>query len=585
MELAQSIYDMLHAAETSAIPLDCLAASINEKLPQNKSVTVEDLNRLKDRAVPPPGPLQELIQREGYQQLLHSAAKRARAREILKPLSQQFGSSSVLQVLAQHGVHLQPELLERITVDQDVLPEAVAHYILANAEILRQEVAEASAHQREAQRVDEFRRTLANILQYLHTEAERLVLARALLGQNASREQVSHLAEKLPRIAAGQELDHQVMTTVLEEGHRYLRKVRLFRAIQDLISAPKSATDIANAANVDNATVTHFNQSLSGSTETIAKLERACASLYREMARKGKQSTWSASREQLHPEEKAAVGAHWAEYHFLKDLPGPTGNYATTAATVLVSHGTTQTEVVDQVLRWIELQLADTYYITWYPAGTRVADRIRQFQLENPHLRTAAQLFLLPGLVDLERERIFGPEVQAFLENWQRIFTYIWLGAYAFDLTNGIAYFQFEDEVPLQRLLAGRPAIEKVLFLDWSKLRCEGAPGFGVAELLEDAKGVTICVGVQSAPARLRAEVRKQFGELVHQVARALHSPPEPKRLRLCLVCSVEQGEVLSATVEGHGRFHWNHSAQPGSHKWDDITPHRGGRATKSTRS
>jgi hypothetical protein len=202
--------------------------------------------------------------------------------------------------------------------------------------------------------------------------------------------------------------------------------------------------------------------------------------------------TWSARRARHKTEEKTLMGRYFANHDFLVNDDAQTDPLARTmVASILVNQGTTPSVVVEETLGWIKRQ-AWTPDVTWYTPGSLVPGTLRSVRLSDPGLRSATRVFLFPGRIDPETEAVCGPETLKFVEQLKRRFTCALLSAHSIDLAEGDIYFNYSEEVPLQRACARMYAAHKFLFFDTSKFRSEGDPSFSVRDLLETAEAVTI---------------------------------------------------------------------------------------------
>ena len=350
-------------------------------------------------------------------------------------------------------------------------------------------------------------------------------------------------AEDLQRAREGQgRLADAIVERLRIDGRSLVQKAELENQLRLLMRLGITETQIAQEAGVNVATVSRLLSAWEGSAQTIQNLENALRSLLRQAAKNWfrMSPTWSDSRGHHQQEDKKLIGEYWASQEFM--VTDPKKPARDTVGSALVPQGTTQAAVVEKILDWLQRQTGVAYHITWYVAGTLVADKMRQFQRDYPHLRSAARLFFLPGDVDLEREAVLGPAAVEFAQKLARWFRYALLSSHSFDLRNGQAYFQFNDEVELLSALARRQAKEKILFLDRTKFRPEGVPGYTVRDLLEGAERVTICtVSTEADDAR-----REAFNELAEELLEA--GPGEQKCLRLCLVKSAGTAVVDERT-------------------------------------
>lgn len=345
--------------------------------------------------------------------------------------------------------------------------------------------------------------------------------------------------EDLEAAAKGRgELPAALKQHLAADGRSLVHKAELANQLRLLMRLGITETQIAQEAGVNTSTVSRLLSAWEGSPETVQKLENALRRLFNQAAKNwsGMFPTWSGSRGQHQHQDKELIGEYWARCEFM--VTEGRSQARDTVGSALVPQGTTQAAVVGKILDWLQAQAGVAYHITWYVAGTLVADRMRQFQRDCPHLRSAARLFFLPGDVDLEREAVLGPAAVEFAKSLTRCFRYALLSSYTFDLLSGQTYFQFDDEVELLSALAKRSAKEKILFLDRSKFRREGVPGYRVHDLLESAERVTICTVSTEAD----ADRKKDFVEL----AQDLLAPGkgQVKCLRLCLVKKADSADI-----------------------------------------
>lgn len=203
---------------------------------------------------------------------------------------------------------------------------------------------------------------------------------------------------------------------------------------------------------------------------------------------------WSRQRAQHQIGEKRLMAEFYALHDFLVPAnANPALDPREPFASILVTQGTTPNVVVEAALKWIEQnQHLGSFGIIWYTPGALVPGTLLDFRLRNPALRAAAQLFLFPGRVNFETEAVSGPEALAFAEQLDRCFTYAFLGANSFDIESGTAYFAYSEEITLQRAYATLYAAHKFLFLDASKFKSNGNPGYNVRDLLETSEMITI---------------------------------------------------------------------------------------------
>jgi len=144
--------------------------------------------------------------------------------------------------------------------------------------------------------------------------------------------------------------------------------------------------------------------------------------------------------------------------------------------------------------------------------------------------------------VDPETEAVSGPEALRFAEQLKRRFTYAFLSSYCFLMSEGVIYFHYADEVPLQRACARLYAAHKFLFFDSSKFRGEGDPGYGIAELLATSEAVTI----YTVSSENDAALANDFETLCHNVLVDIDKGlPGSKSLRLCVVANIETTSIL----------------------------------------
>lgn len=209
------------------------------------------------------------------------------------------------------------------------------------------------------------------------------------------------------------------------------------------------------------------------------------------------QHTWSSVRSELQSNEKRLMGEYFALHDFLVPLgSNPELVQRDTVASILVNQGTTPNIVVEETLKWVveytEGGTLNTLNLTWHSPGAGVATTLQKVREAHTSLRQATYLFLFPGLVDFETEAVSGPEAVAFAEQLDRCFTYAFLSVNTFDMNDGTAYFAYSDEVGLQAACANRYASHKFLFLDSTKFKREGRPGYTLHDLLSTAEALTI---------------------------------------------------------------------------------------------
>ena len=189
-----------------------------------------------------------------------------------------------------------------------------------------------------------------------------------------------------------------------------------------------------------------------------------------------------------------------------------------TVASILVNQGTTPNVLVQQALTWIKTHWKlGPFDITWYTTGGLVNATLHDFRSKNPTLSIAGQIFLFPGRVNTDMQAVSGPEAEQFVETLDVDFTYAFLSVYAFDVDAGRAQFQYSEEVRLQRACARLYADHKFLFIDSSKFKREGKRGYRFAELLEEAKTVTIYTTTSPEDEALS----ERFGALCDQLLSA----------------------------------------------------------------
>lgn len=225
--------------------------------------------------------------------------------------------------------------------------------------------------------------------------------------------------------------------------------------------------------------------------------------------------------------DKRLIAGDFADHEFLVPADAcPEEEPRAKVASIFVGNGSTQSEAVGGSLTWMEQRRdlkRETFDITWYSIGAVVPSLLRSFVQRNPDLAAAAQLFLFPGKVDRNLGSVSGPEATEYVRNFKgrRRFTYAFLGAHAFDITTGEAYFHFSDELELQRACAALHAVHKFLFLSPAKFKfqsIEGHVGYGLADLLCDAQSVSICTASSPLDDSIQAAFQELAGKMLEKV-------------------------------------------------------------------
>jgi len=205
------------------------------------------------------------------------------------------------------------------------------------------------------------------------------------------------------------------------------------------------------------------------------------------------QAGWSTRNANTKTMEKAAMADYFVEQEF---LVANSVSSRLKFATIIVNPGTTQQFVIRKGLDWIRLNDHELsqFDITWYTPGSLLPSVLKEFRDKNPHLIQATQLFLFPGRIDIQIDSVASPETAMFVEHYDRTFTYAFLGANSFNLTNGGVYFHFSSEIALQRAIALKDAKHKYLFLDSAKLDTisEGGKAYDFKDLLRSSHSVSI---------------------------------------------------------------------------------------------
>jgi hypothetical protein len=245
------------------------------------------------------------------------------------------------------------------------------------------------------------------------------------------------------------------------------------------------------------------------------------------------------------------LAQHFVEHDFLvPDEASPETDPRMTAASILVTSGTTPNVVVERCMTWIaEDGLARPFFLTWFTTGALVPATLRRFRNQKPELRNATQLFLFPGQVDREVEAVSGPEAEEFAARLQRSFTYSLLSAYAFDPSTGNFCFHFSFEVRLQRACALHYADHKIIFLDSSKFRREGEIAYSLKDLVETASSVTFYSSSICSAEFLRQSFESLFDATLSPGAPSSETSRK-KTLRLILV---GRGELPSRSIRRTG--------------------------------
>jgi hypothetical protein len=258
--------------------------------------------------------------------------------------------------------------------------------------------------------------------------------------------------------------------------------------------------------------------------------------------------SWGGRRAKLFPEEKGWMAAYCVEHDFLVRQGCDPSAPRDTVASILVNQGSTPDVVVKRALEWIRIHWpSGPFDVTWYTPGGLVNATLHGFRKKNPAYSLGAQTFLFPGRVNTDLQAVSGPEAEVFVEKLDIDFTYAFLSAYAFDLEAGRTRFQYSEEVRLQRLCARLYADHKFLFLDSSKFKREGKHGYGLEELLDKARTVTIYT-TSSAQNR---SITDRFVSLCERLL--LKGPDDPSRLRTMRLRIVFQGAARAEPVEHTG--------------------------------
>jgi hypothetical protein len=201
---------------------------------------------------------------------------------------------------------------------------------------------------------------------------------------------------------------------------------------------------------------------------------------------------WSYRRAQMHTSQKEWMAKYCVEHELLV-IDGPAGS-RDTVASILVIQGTTPNVVVREALDWMTRYWTQfgPFDVTWYTTSGLVMSTLRDFRVSNSEQSIAAQIFLFPGRVNNDMQAVSGPVAEQFVKHFDIDFTYAFLSAYAFDLESGRTRFQYGEEVALQTACARLYAAHKFLFIDSSKFRRDGTPGYSLSDLLTASQTVTI---------------------------------------------------------------------------------------------
>jgi hypothetical protein len=262
------------------------------------------------------------------------------------------------------------------------------------------------------------------------------------------------------------------------------------------------------------------------------------------------------------------VAEYFVMHDFLvRDGVSPESATRETAASILVNAGTTPNEVVKAALQWMKEEWRERgpFSVTWYTGNALVAATLQEYRVDNVQLRSAAELFLLPGPVNSDLDSVMGRVPAEFvLKQIDRHFSCLILGAHSFDMVSGTCYFHFPDEIELQQRCALLPARDKFLFLDPSKFRKEGEAAYEVHELLNNCQSVTI----YSVIPEKDSSVLSDFETLTHRMqmvdAGSEWVTGNAKRLRLTVIN--DSGQLLENRVKM-------------------LTPNRGDDSLDATRS
>lgn len=232
---------------------------------------------------------------------------------------------------------------------------------------------------------------------------------------------------------------------------------------------------------------------------------------------------WSIRNHNVSGTEKQLMARHFAQKEFLKGDNG--------VASILVASGTTTQRVVEESIKVVDA--GANAWLTWYTPSTLVSDHLREFRRKYQHLQKAAQLFVFPGLIDVELESVVGPEAEEFAEGYKRAFRYAILSCHRFDMRTGSIRFLHPSELRLQKACALRTATKKYLFLDPGKFADEEQPTYDVRNLLETSTSVTI----YTVSSHLDDELKSGFLRLRRSILESGRGTDlESRALRLCIV-------------------------------------------------
>lgn len=258
--------------------------------------------------------------------------------------------------------------------------------------------------------------------------------------------------------------------------------------------------------------------------------------------------TWGGRRAKLFPEEKRWMATYCVEHDFLVRKGSKPSDPRDTVASILVNQGSTPNVVVERALAWIGLHWSSgPFDVTWYTPGGLVNATLHEFREKNSAHRLGAQAFLFPGRVNTDLQAVSGPEAELFVEKLDIDFTYAFLSAYAFDLEAGRTRFQYSEEVRLQLACAHLYADHKFLFLDASKFKREGKHGYGLEDLLEHARTVTI----YTTSSAQDESISDRFMSLCERLLP--NGPDDPSRFRTMRLRIVDPGATAAKPVEHAG--------------------------------
>jgi hypothetical protein len=249
---------------------------------------------------------------------------------------------------------------------------------------------------------------------------------------------------------------------------------------------------------------------------------------------------WSTRKVGMQRDEKEAMARYFVQHDFLvaDSITGARLKFAT----ILVNPGTTQQFVIKEALEWMKSndEKFGPFDITWYTPGSLMPATLKEFRDQNPELIQATQLFLFPGRLDIQIDSVASPETAAFVENYDRAFTYALLSANSFDIKKGRAYFHFSSEIALQQAMALKEAHHKFLFLDSSKLDTirEGGIGYDLQDLLNTYHTVNIYTVSSSKgkDAWIKARFTQLSSHLLKVEPQSDNYEPDAKMLRLQIV-------------------------------------------------